>query len=238
LIPVVVKPDADRLAPPRDHQRGGTATREYWVDGISLPPIEELSAGDFTILLGGRTMFVEVKASRPTAHTKAAAASAELSQLAAYVDAWGDFQSAQNPVRVLGGNADRGQLKWTLATPARELTPRMAVLDSSAVSAIDRAIERYEVVNRDAIANYLVRHSELLKPLAEAPSHLDRAFGGEVRLELLVDREPEGGEPELIVRVVSPLDWRKARAAMDAFDDKWWLDTSAVRSGYLSFVLE
>jgi hypothetical protein len=119
---------------------------------------------------------------------------------------------------------------------------RPASLDSSVdapewVSPAEVALRSYSTSNQRDVATFLRVHPDLLPALEDAPQYLDAAFGTGAKYLLEVYQDPEGGSPELVVRVRSPLDWRAARLAMDRFEADWWLDTAAVKSGHLSFLL-
>jgi hypothetical protein len=234
-------------------QMDDLATRAYWWEGLE-PQVARTSGGtslagapDIIVIDGIRFFVGEMKVRSPRtpsewdywtlapgeeAYSRMALEAA--SMFAKRSPAGRTFRVPTRPQTV-------GTLQF-VSSDAPPLLARPASLDSSVdapewVSPFEEALKSYSVANRRDVETFLRAHLELLPALRDAPQYLDAAFGVGAKYVLEVYRDPEGGAPELVVRVRSQLAWQPARAAMDTFENEWWLDTNAVTSGHLSFLL-
>ncbi len=95
----------------------------------------------------------------------------------------------------------------------------------------------FECVEPDKVGVFLERHSFIGPLLAEIPPQLRPYFPLSL-LRLRVIDDPEGvGPAELVLDVVTHLDAESARAALDAFDNNWWLDHYDRAQGLLIITL-
>lgn len=98
---------------------------------------------------------------------------------------------------------------------------------------------KYEFAS-EAVATHLRRNSEIAWKLLGAETALIDAFRTRVDLSLDLVRDPEHeeAEPELFGYVRSALQLEEALAAVDRFDQAWFIDNLDILAGRLSFDLK
>ena len=82
----------------------------------------------------------------------------------------------------------------------------------------------YEFVDPERITDFLRANPDLIPFLQEAPKHIYRIFGKNVRLFLELHSDPEEEWDELFIVIKSPYSPKKARALMDKLGEEWFLD--------------
>jgi hypothetical protein len=87
------------------------------------------------------------------------------------------------------------------------------------------ALDAYQLVDAEEVRAFLAAHPFIAALLAEVTAQLPRFFPG-APLRLEVGYDPEGHDPPVLILYVVVAGWElaAARAAMDRFDDEWWLD--------------
>src|SRR5882724_769884 len=89
----------------------------------------------------------------------------------------------------------------------------------------------YVIEDRSAVA-YLIQENHLDALLLQALGPLESAFGDAIRsLSVVCD---EDGFETLFCFVITPLPLQDARAALEAFDETWWLTRCGQASGKLN----
>jgi hypothetical protein len=87
------------------------------------------------------------------------------------------------------------------------------------------ALDAYQLVDADEVRTFLAAHPFIAALLVEVTAQLPRFFPG-APLRLEVGYDPEGYDPPVLILYVVVAGWEldAARAAMDEFAAKWWLD--------------
>jgi hypothetical protein len=93
----------------------------------------------------------------------------------------------------------------------------------------------YSVESPIAVEKFLQNHTQLVALLFSAFPRLKSTWGAEIKPELTLLEDPEGGYPVLMVRLIS--NRADAYEALDRFDDEWWLDHIRDAEGLLNFSL-
>jgi hypothetical protein len=167
------------------------------------------------------------------------------SDVGAAIVAWYRENSARANVALRLG--DTQPQKWSPLRVGRELTsfdPQPGLFDVTArtrstPAVIDQdVISGYDVVERQAVRDFLDSHEVVSRVLVSAPDQIKRFFGAGATLALEVMRDPEGGHQELFVVIGSRLARPDARAALDGFEEHWWFHQPEFPLGVLSFAFE
>ncbi len=104
---------------------------------------------------------------------------------------------------------------------------------------LDRLGQSYALRNPEEVAAFVWHHPEVIDPLLTAADIVPRYFGPDVPLVLVVEWAQEGdGRPELVALIQTDLDADAALAALDRFDQDWWLDILHQTGSKLLFGLE
>lgn len=100
-----------------------------------------------------------------------------------------------------------------------------------------RLRKEYVLIQRTETEDFLRRYRSLIEILLDAVPHLRAQFGPEVTLNLRLGLEE--GIPQCIYATIP---WKgdiaSARAALEKFDDLWWLDNVRKASGRVVFDYE
>jgi len=116
------------------------------------------------------------------------------------------------------------------------VAPQMVgIPPESSLRSFDTLVSFYSVSTPIAVADFLNEHKQLPKLLFSAFPRIKSFWGAQVKPELEVVDDPEGGFPIMTVRVTSTLP--DAYKALDRFDEEWWLDHIAEAEGFLNFTL-
>jgi len=82
----------------------------------------------------------------------------------------------------------------------------------------------YTLDEPDRITDFLRANPDLVPFLQEAPKHIYRIFGKNIRLFLELHSNPEEDWDELFIVIKSPYSPKKARDLMDKLGEEWFLD--------------
>jgi hypothetical protein len=111
----------------------------------------------------------------------------------------------------------------------------MAAIAEKGLRSFDTLIAFYSVSSPSAVENFLNSHHQLVALLFSAFPRIKMTWGAEVKPELTLVDDQEGGYPVLMVRLSSNM--AGAYEALDRFDDEWWLDHIGEAEGLLNFSL-
>ena len=99
-------------------------------------------------------------------------------------------------------------------------------------------VRRFFVLPPDAsVLTFLNEHRTIPQVLLEAATHLRASFTATTIFNLRVPID-ESGSRALYAVVVWPGAVRDVRAALDRFDEAWWISHSRQTAGYLAFTYE
>lgn len=93
----------------------------------------------------------------------------------------------------------------------------------------------YSVESPIAVERFLREHTQLVGLLFSAFPRIKWSWGAEIKPELTLLEDQEGGFPMLMVRLAS--NRTDAYEALERFDDEWWLDHIRDAEGLLNFSL-
>lgn len=125
------------------------------------------------------------------------------------------------------------QLGLMLGSLKDELAP-FAADDENLITRVKRS---YVLVDESSVTDYLRSHRNLPPVLLEAVPAIERCFGSEAVTQLRVSVDSLGDQ-FLYAVVIWPGAAIEVRAALERFDNEWWLDHSELTSGYLTFTYE
>lgn len=124
-----------------------------------------------------------------------------------------------------------------MQTETLEKTPAKVAPVNDVAELIDREIHaktleqinvlarEYEIRNPSKVAEFLSENLFLLDLLKVIPGKLRKFFGKNAKLAVELFVEPEmPSSREIFVLVLTKNDAKTARAKMDEFDQKWWLE--------------
>ena len=94
----------------------------------------------------------------------------------------------------------------------------------------------YTVRNPVAVQDFLVDRRPLLDLLFAALPKVKETWGADARTELELLHDPEDDSSSLVVHVLS--NHQNAYAALDHFDEQWWLNRIGESEGLLNFSVE
>lgn len=102
----------------------------------------------------------------------------------------------------------------------------------------ERLRKEYVLVNASIVEVLLRNHRSLIDLLLEAVVHLRASFGTDAVIQLRLGFD-EGDEPNIVCGIVQwTRDSQAARAALDAFDDSWWMNNVGKAFGRVVFDYE
>lgn len=118
---------------------------------------------------------------------------------------------------------DKTTVKITPYNEVAELIDRE--IHQKTLEQINILAREYEIRNPSKVAEFLGENLFLLDLLKEIPHKLSKFFGRSVKLAVELVAEPEmPSSKEIFVIVLTKKDAKEARAKMDEFDQKWWLE--------------
>ena len=103
---------------------------------------------------------------------------------------------------------------------------------------LKRLRKEYVLVSGPSVEVFLRSHRSLIEILLDAAAQIRARFGADIVLQLRLSGE-EGEVPNLVYGVIQwsgSLD--TARAALDAFDESWWIENVRRASGRIVFDYE
>ena len=118
---------------------------------------------------------------------------------------------------------EKSTVKITPYNEVAELIDRE--VHAKTLEQINVLAREYEIRNPTEVAAFLCRNKSLIDLLEEIPRKLRKFFGRNVKLAVELFAEPEmPASKEIFVLVITKKDAKEARAKMDEFDQKWWLE--------------
>ena len=118
---------------------------------------------------------------------------------------------------------EKSTVKITPYNEVAELIDRE--VHAKTLEQINVLAREYEIRNPTEVAAFLSRNKSLIDLLEEIPRKLRKFFGRNVKLAVELFAEPEmPASKEIFVLVITKKDAKEARAKMDEFDQKWWLE--------------
>jgi hypothetical protein len=119
-----------------------------------------------------------------------------------------------------------------------DLERQMAQFSAEEEEDFKRLRREYVLVNGPSVESFLRRHRSLLEVLLDAVAQIKACFGAESVLQLRLGSE-DGDAPNVVCGFVQ---WTKsleaARAALDEFDESWWMNNVRRASGRVVFDYE
>jgi len=115
----------------------------------------------------------------------------------------------------------------------QQLTPPDAV--ETGLRSFPTLAAFYSVPRPIAIESFLQKNQQLVGLLFSAFPKIRANWGTEIKPELNIVDDPDGGFPILMVRLTSNMP--DAYEALDRFDEEWWLDHIKDAEGLLNFSL-
>ena len=98
--------------------------------------------------------------------------------------------------------------------------------------------KEYVLIGGPSVEVFLRSHRSLIEVLLDAATQIRASFGADIVLQLRLSGE-EGEVPNLVYGVIQ---WsgslETARAALDAFDESWWIENVRRASGRIVFDYE
>jgi hypothetical protein len=119
----------------------------------------------------------------------------------------------------------------------RQLEQQMAQFEANHEAAITDLQKSYVFVNEPAVRDFFISHRTAPQILLEAAPHLRRYFANGTIFNLRATVDEYGAQTLYAVALwAGPV--QDARAALDLFDDNWWIANSRQVAGDLTFTYE
>lgn len=120
----------------------------------------------------------------------------------------------------------------TLEKSTAEITPYNEIAElidrevhAKTLEQINVLAREYEIRNPSEVAAFLSRNKSLIDLLEEIPAQIRKVFGKKQKLALGFFLNPEDAKwHQLHVFVPTKLSVKETFAAMETFEEKWWLD--------------
>jgi hypothetical protein len=119
----------------------------------------------------------------------------------------------------------------------KDLERQMARFEADHVAMIADVRKHYVIPSHSSVSEFLNSHRTLSALLLQAIPNLREHFGADAVFSL---RSPvdDSGTQTLYAVVMWPGGVKEVKAALDRFDDAWWIPNSLQASGYLTFTYE
>lgn len=112
----------------------------------------------------------------------------------------------------------------------------MATLVEATPTDLEWLAAAYNFRDADRVRAFLHKHPEVIPPLLEAPAVVKRHFGASTQLVLELLHDPEAdAHKQLFALTQTNLEPEAALAALDRFDQEWWLDALPRVNCHLTF---